>query len=104
MFVPTIFFILWYIFLLNVAIYAFTFLFQLLQPLGHHSRPDPRWGEGDREADPMWTHGAMWTQVGEMMNGGIMSGRGVIYADKGAGPQTQSRGFPSSITLEPNGQ
>ena len=46
----------------------------------------------------------MWTQVGEMMNGGIVSGKGVIYADKGAGPCTQNRGFPSSTTLEPNGQ
>ena len=71
-FVPAIFCILWYNFLLNVAIYAFHSFFQLLQPSGHHSRPDPRWGQGDREANPMWT------QVGEKMNGGIVSGKGVI--------------------------
>ena len=46
----------------------------------------------------------MCTQVGEKMNGGIVSGKGVICAGKGAGPHTQSRGFPSSTTLEPNGQ
>ena len=38
------------------------------------------------------------------MNGGIVSGKGVIYVDKGVGPHTQSRGSPSSTTLEPNGQ
>ena len=46
----------------------------------------------------------MCTQVGEKMNGGIVSGKEVICVDKGARPRTQSRGFPSSTTLEPNGQ
>ena len=41
---------------------------------------------------------------GDMMNVGIESGRGVIYVDKGAGPCNQILGFPSSTTLEPNGQ
>ena len=30
--------------------------------------------------------GGMWTQVGEMMNDGIMSGKGVIYVSERAGP------------------
>ena len=46
----------------------------------------------------------MWTQIGEKMNGGIMSGKEVICVGKGAGPRTQSWGLPSSTTLEPNGQ
>ena len=46
----------------------------------------------------------MWTNVREMMNGGIVSGKGVVCAGKGAGPRTQSQGFSSSTTLEPNGQ
>ena len=104
MFVPTIFCILWYIFLLNVAIYAFTFSFQLLQPPGHRSKPDPRWGQGNGRLTLCGSREAIWTQVGEMMNGGIVNGRGVVYVDKGTGPHNQSRGFPSITTLKPNGQ
>jgi len=32
--------------------------------------------------------------VREMMNGVIMGGKGVIYADKGVGPRNQNQGFP----------
>ena len=46
----------------------------------------------------------MWTQVGEKMNGGIVSGKGLICAGQGVGPRTQSLGFPSSTALKPNGQ
>ena len=48
--------------------------------------------------------GGMWTQVGEMMNGVVMNGRGLIYVDEGAGPRNQNRGFSCSTTLKPNGQ
>ena len=85
-------------FLVESGQLCFFFFFQLLQPPGHQSSPDPRWGQGDREVD------LMWTEVGEMMNGGIVSQKGIICGNKGAGPRTQSRGFPSSTTLEPNGQ
>ena len=47
---------------------------------------------------------AMWTQVGEMMNGGIVNGRGVVHVDKGVGPPNKSGDFPSSTTLKPNDQ
>ena len=47
----------------------------------------------------------MWTQVGDIMNGGIVNGRGgVVYVDKGAGPHNEIRGFPSITILKPNGQ
>ena len=45
----------------------------------------------------------MWTQVRDMMNGAIVNGRGVTYADKGVGLHNQSRGSPSSTILKPNG-
>ena len=62
--------------------------FQLHQPPGHHFEPNPRYGQGKGRASPMWT------QVGEMMNGVIMSGNGAIYVDEGAGPHNQNQGFP----------
>jgi len=50
--------------------------------------------------DPEWNVDL----VGRKDEWGIVSGKGVIYVDKGAGPNTQSWGFLSNITLEPNGQ
>ena len=103
-FVPTIFFILWYNLLLSVAIYDFTFSFSYFKFQG--IVPGLTQGGGKEIGRPTLCEPieAMWTQVGEMMNGGIMSGRRVIYVDKGAGPHIQSWDFPSSTTLEPNGQ
>ena len=46
----------------------------------------------------------MWTQVREMMNEGIVSGKGVLCVGRGAGPRSQSQGFPSNTTLKPNGK
>ena len=46
----------------------------------------------------------MWTLVGDMIIGAIVSGRGAIYVDKGAGLHNQNWGFSSSTTLKPNGQ
>lgn len=43
-FFPTICFILWYNFLLNVANYSF-FFFSFASTFGNHSRPDPRCGK-----------------------------------------------------------
>jgi len=95
-FVSTIICILWHIFLLNVANYAFTF-FSVHQPLGHHSRPDPRCGKrGMGRLIVCGPNGQIVTQMGEMVNGVIMSGRGVVYMDEGVGPQNQNQGFPYS--------
>lgn len=56
-------------FLLGVAKLCFFFSFSLRQPLGHRSRLDLRYGQGEGYANPMWT----W--MGKEMNGAKMSGR-----------------------------
>lgn len=60
-FVPTIFFILWYIFLLNVANYAFTFLFSSINLRGIVPSPTQGVGKGKGKAKPMWTQ---WRSLG----------------------------------------
>lgn len=82
----------------------FLFLFLVASTSRHHSRPDPRWGQLDREANLMWTQNGNVDLGGRNDEWGIMSGNEVICAGRGVGPRTESRGFPSSITLEPNGQ
>ncbi len=81
-------------FLVECVQLCFYFSFQLHQPPGHRSMPDPRCGKGEGEGDPMWT------QVGGIMNGVIMSGRGVRCVDKGVRSQNQNQGFPCSTILK----
>jgi len=52
------------------------------------------WARGRGELALCGPYRGMWTQMGEMMNGVIMSGKGVIYVDEGAGPCNQNQGFP----------
>ena len=104
MFVPTIFCILWYIFLLNVVIYAFAFIFSSFNLRGIIPSLTQGGGKGMGRLILCVPKEAMWTQVGEMMNGAIVNGRGVVYVDKGAGLRNQSQGFPSTTILKPNGQ
>ena len=103
-FVLIIFYILWYSFLLNVANYIFTFSFSCFNLRGIIPSLTQGGGKGIGRLTLCGPMGPMWNQMGETMNGSIMSGRGVIYMDKGARTRTQSQGFPSSTTLEPNGQ
>jgi len=46
----------------------------------------------------VWARGrgelGMWTQVGETVNGNIMSGKGAIYVDERVGPRNQNQRFP----------
>lgn len=59
-FVPTIFCILWYIFLLNVANYVFTFIFSCINLWGIILAPTQGVGKGREKANPMWTQ---WRNV-----------------------------------------
>ena len=72
MIVPTIFCILWYIFLLNVAIYAFIFLFSCVNIWASFQAMTQYVGKGKGQTNPLWM------QAGEMMNGVIMNGKRVI--------------------------
>ena len=54
-FVPTIFCILGYIFLLNVDNYAFTFLFSFINLWSIIASPTQDVGKGKGGANPMWT-------------------------------------------------
>ena len=85
-FVSTIFCILWYNFLLNVAIYAFTFSFNCFNLWDIIPGLTQGGGKGIGRLTLCGPKEAMWTQLGEMMNGGIVSGKGVIYEDKGVRP------------------
>jgi len=87
-----------------VVIYAFTFSFSCFDLWGILRGPTQGGGKGIGKLTLCGPREAMCTQVGEMMDGGIVSGKGVRYADKGVGPHTQSWGFPSSTILEPNGK
>ena len=89
MYVPTIFCVLWYIFLLNVTKYAFFFL--AASTFGLHSRPSPKvWARGMGMLTLCGPSGGMWTQVGGEMIWGVMSGRGVIYVNREVGPRNQN--------------
>ena len=90
MFVSTIFCILWYIFLLNVANYSFIFLFNYINLRGIISGPTQGVGKGKGRLTLCEPNGEMWTKVGKMMNEVIMKGREVIYVDEGARPRNQN--------------
>ena len=78
MFVLAIFCILWYISLLNVAIYAFNFLFSYFNLQGVVPSLTQGGDKGMGRLTLCGPNEEMWTQVGEMMNGAIVNGRGVI--------------------------
>ena len=102
--VPTIFCIVQYIFLLNVANYAFTFSFSGINLRGIVPSSTQGVGKGKGKLTLCGPSGEMWTQVGKMMNGVMINEREVIYVDGGAGPHNQNRGFPCSTTLKPRGR
>jgi len=52
------------------------------------------WARGRGKLTLCGPSGGMWTHVEEKMNGVIMSGKGAIYVDKGAGPHNQNQSFP----------
>ena len=90
MFVLAIFCILWYIFLLNVAKYAFTFHFSWINLWGIIPGLTHGVGKGKRRASPMWTQ---WRNVdlsGRDDEWGITDWKGVLYVDKGVGQLNQN--------------
>jgi len=89
-FAPTIFCILWYNFLLNVANYAFYFSFSCINLQASFQAWPKMWGKGRGWLTLCGPSGGMWTQVGGDMIGGVMSRRGVMYANWGAGPRNQN--------------
>ena len=92
-FVRTIFCILWCFFCCMCPYVLLTF-FLVASTFGLHSRPWPKvWARGRGERTVCGPNGGMWTQVGDMMNGVIMSGKGEIYVDERVGPHNQNHGF-----------
>lgn len=93
-FVPTIFCILWHIFMLNVANYDFSFLFSCINLWGIFPGPIESVAKGRGRLTLCGPNGGTLTQVEGMMNWVIMSGRGVLYLDEGERPHNQNQGFP----------
>jgi len=48
------------------------------------------WERGGERLTLFGASGGMWTQVREMINEVIMSGKGVIHVDEGVGPNNQN--------------
>ena len=93
-FVSVILCILQYIFLLNVAKYAFIFLSSYINLWGIIPSLTQAVGRGRGKLALCGHNGEMWTQVGEMMNGEEMNRKGVIDAHKRVVPRNQNHDFP----------
>lgn len=84
---------------LNVVNYAFSFCFDCFKLHGIILGLTKGGGKGIVRLVLCGPKMGMWTQVGEKINGDIVSGKGVTCSGKGVGPCIQSRSFASSTTL-----
>jgi len=93
-FVLAIFCILWYNFQLNVANYAFFLFLLVASTFGHHSRLNPRCGQGEGVVDPMWTQ---WRNVdpgGRRDDWGCNEWKGSNVCKSGSETTQPKLGFP----------
>ena len=79
-------------------------LFLVTSTSEHHSRPDPKCGKVEGEANLLWTQ---WTHVdldGKGDEWGENEQRGVMYMASQSGAAQPNRYFPCSSNPKANGQ